>query len=115
MRRIEWLLEVLVDMRELWNEQIGKDRRAQDGWRPSHGSPEALQRIALTRALEARLVTVERFFSSQAKTRWLVEARLVAEWSAGNLDDAIDEAKFVLRQLSDRSVDPMSITAPSRP
>ncbi|MHB1711219.1 MAG: hypothetical protein ACYCV7_07430 [Acidimicrobiales bacterium] len=83
-RRIEAALDVVVEMRALFNEQI------------EVGAPDLglLARLAMSRRLEARMAALERY-DELAKTRSLViEARV---WSNTLIEQAITELTCLLR------------------
>ena len=94
-RRLEAVLEVVIEMRALWNDQILGVGAS--GSNLVSGSPEILARLRLMRQLESRLVVVEQFADRMEKTENLVH--IFADAGCGNarLEEAIDETKKVLR------------------
>lgn len=105
LRRIEALLDVLIEMRDLFNRQMSLPGRTMDGWQPPYGSPEALERVALGRRVEVRLVLLEDQFASEARTRYLAGSQSVSVWSNGDIEGAIYEAKVLLRLMGEPGLD----------
>jgi len=74
-RRVEAVLDVVLAMRDLFNEQ-----RVSHGtgspWVPEQNSPEALNRLALMRKLEGRLVPFDDLFDSTTACRLLTTTYL---------------------------------------
>lgn len=96
-RRLEAVLEVVIEMRALWNKQTFSAGATGSGL--VRGSPESLARLRLTRQLESRLVVVEEFSAQMAKTEQLVNIFAVG---CGNtqLEGAVFETKQVLRRAA---------------
>jgi hypothetical protein len=92
-RRAEALLDVLLQMRELFNEQMATH---ESGWMPEHSSPEALAQLALRRKLEARLVPFDAESARLKETNSFALSGNI--WTNSILETAIEEAKAVLRQ-----------------
>lgn len=92
-RRIEALLDVLLEMRATFNDQVigqhGDEPRVR-GYR----TPEALERLALCRKLEVRLVPFEQEFAGTG----LPTLTTTYNWMSGGLEDAISQVKDLLKQ-----------------
>ena len=84
-RRIESLLDVVLEMRELFNEQIAVIQLF-----PRRGSPEALARLALCRRFEVRLVPFENKVKPDSN---LYSLSIQSSWTSDNLERAITELK----------------------
>ncbi len=93
-RRLESVLEVVTEMRALWNEQTVAGGAS--GSELVSGSPEILARLRLMRQLESRLVVVEQFAADMEKTKNLAHVFADAGCGSVQLDRAIDETKRVL-------------------
>ena len=93
-RRIESLLDVVLEMRALFNEQNAVTQLL-----PSRGSLEALARIALIRRLEVRLVPFETKVKQDSNLHSL---KSQANWSSTNLEGAIAELKRWITQAISR-------------
>ena len=94
-RHLEAVLEVVIEMRALWNDQSFAAGAGESSL--VSGSPETLARLRLMRQLESRLVVVEQFAAWMEKTENLMH--VFADPGCGNarLEEAIDETKKVLR------------------
>ena len=95
-RRLEAVLEVVIEMRALWNDQTFG--AGPSGSNFVSGSPEILARLRLMRQLESRLVVVEQFVADMVKTEKLVHIFADAGCGTSQLDGAIFETKKVLRE-----------------
>lgn len=92
LRRIEAVLDVVLEMREAFNDQMAAHRDSP--WVPPRHSPEELERSALCRKLEGRLVPFEHELDARRSVRSLA---LTYNWGSGALEDAIEELKDLLR------------------
>jgi hypothetical protein len=97
-RRLEALLDVVLAMRELFNEQHASQVLGSP-WVPAYNSPEALARLALMRKLEGRLVPFDERFDSNSACRILTTSYL---WSSTHLEQAIEALKQLLRSTTRR-------------
>ena len=113
-RRVERLLDVLIDMRETFNRQEAStgglgliDIRT---WPPS---PQEQERLALCRRLEARLPPIEEYFDDKSMVRYLSRS---TSWTSAQLETAILEAKALLRRISkpDEVTQAPAAVAPAR-
>ena len=95
-RRLVAVLEVVIEMRALWNDQTFAPSAT--GSSLVSGSPEILARLRLMRQLESRLVVVEQFAANMEKTKTLVHVFADAGCGSVQLEEAIDETKKVLRE-----------------
>jgi hypothetical protein len=93
-RRLESILDVLITMREMFNEQVFPEHE-RDNWTPARNSPEQLARLALRRRLEGRLVPFEAQFDDSTNTCQLALSN-VDGWSTSQLEGAITELKQLL-------------------
>lgn len=93
-RRIEAVLDVVLAMRELFNEQIALQEPGHPPPTPGPRSSEALARLALMRRLEVRLVPFGDVFNLTAPTQILTASYL---WSTTHLEGSIDELKKFLK------------------
>jgi hypothetical protein len=91
-RRVEALLDVVLAMRELFNEQHAAHEREVPPWVPSPHSPEALARLALCRKLEGRAVPLD---DQLDLSNWNLTTTYL--WSSGQLETAIAETKRPLK------------------
>ena len=94
-RRVESLLDVVLEMRSLFNEQSAATFLI-----PRQGSPEALARLALCRRLEARLVPFEEKVKPDSNLHAL---NIQANWSSTNLEGAIAELKKWITEAISRT------------
>ena len=99
-RRIEGVLDVILSMREVFNEQVVTHEKDFPPWTPGLHSQEMLIRTALRRKLEGRLVLFEEQLDSRTATRTLTTPNL---WSSGLLETAIDEVKALLKAAANLS------------
>ena len=95
LRRIESLLDVVLEMRALFNEQSAVTLLL-----PRQGSPEALARLALYRRFEVRLVPFEVKVKPDSN---LLLLKSQANWSSGILEGAITELKTWITEAISRS------------
>lgn len=95
-RRAEALLDVVLEMRDLFNRQNAIHGSVGSGWNLTNGSPEQLARLALMRSLEGRFVPFETELDSTSNTRILSTTSL---WMSGQLEGAIEEIKAILRSF----------------
>lgn len=91
-RRLEGLMDVVLQMRELLNLQIVGVRGA---YIPPTGSPEALARIALRRTLEGRLAVFGDRFEDPSNVVSLSRGYL---WTTNELEGAINDLKAALTE-----------------
>jgi hypothetical protein len=96
MRRVEGLLDVLIEMRDVYNEQTSLPLRLKEGWQPSYNSPEWLARHALSRKLEVRLVLFAEL-DNNSRTSYISRNE---SWSAADFETAIVESKMLLAEAS---------------
>jgi hypothetical protein len=96
-RRIEAVLDVVLNMREIFNEQQFIRQPGHAPPTPEIHSPEALARLALIRKLEARIVPFEDRFDTSTPTRILTNSYL---WSTIHLEGSIDELKKFLKEAA---------------
>ena len=87
LRRIEAVLDTLVEMRELFNRQYAETG---PGFAETMQSPTVLARLALQRKLEVRLVAVAELFDPTTNTATLATT---STWDSSRLEAAITEAK----------------------
>ncbi len=80
-------MEVVLEMRDLFNQQHASHESM---WVPSYQSPEALQRLALMRVLETRLVLFDDRFGPSTNVAVLLQS---FNWSNHYLEGAIEEVK----------------------
>ena len=92
LRRLEGLMDVVLQMRELFNDQVSVHDTM---WVPGYGAPETLARTALMRLLEGRLVLFPERFGAQSSVAVLTTTHL---WSSTYLEGAIEEIKAALRE-----------------
>jgi len=97
-RRLEAVMDVLLQMRALFNEQHSLNPA---DWVPGINSPEALARLALQRALEARLVPFEDDLPLGVNVRTVPTTWL---WSSTLLEQAIAEIKELMKAATSYSV-----------
>jgi len=95
-RRVERLLDVLIEMREMFNRQTATMPPGMElysvplQWPPS---PEERERLALCRRLEVRLPPLEGDFDSASMVRHLARS---TQWGSSDLETAIMQAKTLL-------------------
>jgi hypothetical protein len=100
-RRLAGVLEVVMEMRELYNEQLIANAYIPGGfsyltgWQPATGSPEMVDRTALYSKLMGRLVLVEKELGPNSKVQALTSTGCL--WTTGQLDGAVDDVTAVLR------------------
>ena len=99
-RRIEGVLDVVLEMREVFTAQVVTHEQDIPPWVPALHSPEMLIQTALRRKLEGRLVLFEEQLDSRTATRTLTTPNL---WSSGLLETAIDEVKALLKAAGSSS------------
>jgi hypothetical protein len=92
-QRIHSLLDVVLEMRRLFNEQH-KAHQGEVGWCPGYNSPEALARLNLSRKLETHLVLFDRDRTKLTMTESLSHTY---NWGSTHLEMAIEEGKALLR------------------
>lgn len=92
-RRIEAALDVVLEMRALFNDQV-KAHESEGTWVPAYGSAEALARLALSRQLEARLVPFESEIQLGSDPSTLTTS---FNWSSTNLEATITLLKEWIR------------------
>lgn len=97
-RRIETVLDVVLAMREVFNELVALQEPGHPPPTPAPGSSEALARLALMRKLEVRLVPFGDIFDSTAPTQILTNSYL---WSTIHLEGSIDELKKLLKATAE--------------
>jgi hypothetical protein len=90
-RRLEAVLDVVVEMRALFNEQTAAGITGSD---LVSGSVPSLERLRLMRAMEARLVSVEEFADRLKATTLLGQNY---NYGTTQLEGAINELKAILR------------------
>jgi hypothetical protein len=93
-RGIEAVLEVVLTMREVLNEMIVLQEPGHPTPTPDPHSPESLQRLALMRKLEVRMVPFGDRFGLTSPTRILTNSYL---WSTIHLEGSIEELKAFLK------------------
>lgn len=93
-RRIEAALDVVLEMRALFNDQV-KAHEAEGPWAPAYGSAEALARLALSRRLEARLVPFETEIQLGPDPSMLTTT---FNWSSNNLEATITLLKRWIKE-----------------
>jgi hypothetical protein len=98
-RRLEAVLDVVLEMRELFNEEMAAHENEVPPWVPPRHSPEELGRTALCRKLAARLVPFE---SEAVELRNPQSISVTHNWTSSSLESSIDEVKALLHS----SVDP---------
>lgn len=94
LRRVEAALDVVVDMRALFNDQM-KAHEAEQPWVPAYGSSEALDRLSLCRRLEVRLVPLEEEIEQGSDPYVLTNT---FNWSNENLESTINLLKDFIRR-----------------
>ena len=99
-RRLEAVLDVVLNMRQIFNEQQFIRQPGHPPPTPEIHSPEALARLALIRKLEARLVPFDEKFDTTTPTRILTNSYL---WSTIHLEGSIDELKKFLKETANPS------------
>jgi hypothetical protein len=116
-RRIERLLETVLEIRALFNSQHALHENEVPAWIPGWHSPEQLARLALCRQLEARTVPFAEDFGSSTAVNVLATTD---NWNSGQLEQAISEVKSLLAvaaststQLDGSDVGPSESPAPS--
>jgi hypothetical protein len=97
MRRVEAVLDVVLEMRALFNDQV---KEAEGPWVPAYGSTEALARLALSRRLEARLVPFEEEIQQGSDLSMLTTT---FNWSSTNLESTITLLKPGSRRRCNRA------------
>jgi hypothetical protein len=97
-RRVEAVLDVVLEMRQVFNEQEYAHEGEVPPWVPAMHSPETLERLALGRKLEGRLVPLEEVLDARTNVRTLLGAHF---WGSGTLESAITEVKELLKRTTD--------------
>ena len=97
-RRIEAVLDVVLNMRQIFNEQQAQQQPGHPPPTPGMHEPEALARLALMRRLEARIVPFGERFNSMTPTHLLTTSYL---WSTIHLEGSIDELKKFLKETAE--------------
>ena len=92
-RRIEALLDTVLEMRQLFNQQNAAHENEVPPWVPGWHSPEALARLALCRQLEGRMVPFEKAFDASSAVRTLATTE---NWGNTHLEQASSEVKSIL-------------------
>jgi hypothetical protein len=87
------LADVLLEMRHLFNVQHAAHKDDGVPWTPEYQSPEALERVNLSRRLDLRLTRFDRERVQLPLTRQLVGT---FNWSNTILDQAIEEVKALI-------------------
>ncbi len=93
LRRLEGLMDVVLQMRELFNAQVSAHDTM---WVPALGAPETLARTVLIRLLEGRLVLFRGRFGRESS---VVILTTTYRWSTNYLEGAIEEIKAALREV----------------
>jgi hypothetical protein len=93
-RRTEALLEVVLQMRELFNSQEADNDGGNFGWSTPIHSPESLARLALTRRLEGRLVLFAKEFDMDSPIYQLTDP--LFGWRSSNFEQAILDVKSLI-------------------
>lgn len=107
MRRVEAVLDVVLEMRALFNDQV-KAHEAEGPWVPAYGSTEALARLALSRRLEARLVPFEEEIQQGSDLYMLTTT---FNWSSTYLESTITLLKAWIKE----TVQPGATTSENSP
>lgn len=97
-RRIEAVLDVVLGMRVVFNEMNALQQPGHPPPTPDLHSPEHLERLALIRRLEVRLVPFDNKFDETTPTRILTRSYL---WSSTHLEGSIDELKKFLKEVAE--------------
>jgi hypothetical protein len=87
-RRVQSLLTLVLEMRDLFNEQAVSHEADQTAWAVPLHSPEALARLSLGRKLEAQLASFGSHFHPATAIHRLTTSYL---WSSQCLDEAVRE------------------------
>ena len=98
LRRVAGVMDVVLEMREIFNEQIVAN--SQEPWVPAYSSLETVARTALMRKLEGRLVFFEHELDSTTSVRTLTTTY---NWSTTILDQAVTEVTDLLKATADLS------------
>jgi hypothetical protein len=94
-RRLERLMDLVLEMRELFNDQITEHGSI---WVPGYYTPETLARTALNRKLEAGLVIFRSRTGMLGKVFTLTTTH---NWNSTILEEAIEEIKVeILREMT---------------
>jgi hypothetical protein len=93
-RRIEAVLDTVIEMRDLFSAQYIVHEHDGQPWTPAYHSPEAIERLALKRRLDARLVPFDEEFDSSTNVRTLTYTE---NWGNTILEGAITEVKKLLK------------------
>lgn len=96
LRRIEAVLDTLVEMRELLNRQSAETT---PGAGETTRSPTFLARLALQRKLEVRLVAVNDLFDAKTDVATLATT---STWDSHRLEAAVNEAKVRAAEVASR-------------
>lgn len=92
-RRVEAVLDTVIEMRDLFSAQYIAHEHETPPWVPAFHSREAIDRIALTRKLDARLVPFTHEFNASTKVRTLTTTD---NWGTDILETAITEVRDLL-------------------
>jgi hypothetical protein len=95
-RRLESVLEVVLEMRELFNDQVIARGETATDWGETVHSPNALARLALSRKLEGRIVLFEKEFV-QTSSVWQLAHDSLFGWRSNIFEEAIESIKSLLR------------------
>jgi hypothetical protein len=106
-RRTESLLEVVLEMRELFNYQVAVQKLKATPWDEAIDSPNALARLALSRRLEGRLVLFEDIFDQNSPT-WRLAVDSIYGWRGPTFEESITDIKKLLRKLAAPNIDEVS-------
>lgn len=98
LRRIEAVMDTLIEMRELFNIQkaLWSSNAAEV---ETMTSPSVLARLALQRRLEIRLVAIKDVFDNTTNTATLATT---STWDSERLEGAIEEAKQAAAEVADQ-------------
>ncbi len=95
LRRVAGVLDVVLEMREMFNEQeVAHKQYGRPPSTPVSGSPETVARTALNRKLQGRLVLFEHELDSTKKVRTLTTS---FNWESAHLEQAIIEVTDLLK------------------
>lgn len=95
-RRLESVLEAVLEMRELFNDQVIARGETATGWDETTHSPNALARLAQSRTLEGRIVLFEKEFDQNSSV-WRLTHDSLFGWRSNIFEDAIESVKGLLR------------------
>jgi hypothetical protein len=102
-RRMEAVLDTLLEMRQLFSEQWAAHEDEVPEWKLHHHSPEHLARLDLNRKLQARLVPFDyELDPTNPTTSVPALARMPTEnWGSQTLEQAVSEVSDLLRNRQD--------------